>query len=140
MDQRWLPVAQKVYAAAAAAAPRPRMLAGPDWSNANMDPKKLAWWMGSVSKYLNMVTVHLYGGESGRGAGHMRGGGRTRGGSAARRRAGTAGRLSARRRRHRRDAARTCARGAGDIFNDKGIGTIIADARMVRRRRLVVST
>lgn len=50
-------MAQKVYAAAAAASPRPRMLAGPDWSNANMDPKKLKWWMGSVSKHLSMVGV-----------------------------------------------------------------------------------
>ncbi|GBF93298.1 hypothetical protein Rsub_06030 [Raphidocelis subcapitata] len=59
----WIPTSQKVYTAAASAAPRSDMLAGPDWSHVAIEPAKLEWWLRSVKATLGLVSVHHYGGD-----------------------------------------------------------------------------
>jgi len=59
----WIKVSRQIYAAAFAAASKQRILSGPDWSNSNMDPQKLQWWLDGVKGTLNQVAVHLYGGD-----------------------------------------------------------------------------
>lgn len=60
----WIPTSQKIFAAAAAAAPRPKMLSGPDWSHVGLEVPKLEWWMGSVKGTLGQISVHHYGGDA----------------------------------------------------------------------------
>ncbi|KAI8471732.1 MAG: hypothetical protein J3K34DRAFT_458144 [Monoraphidium minutum] len=63
LNTKWVSVAQKLYKAAFDAAGKKALMAGPDWSDPNIKADKLQWWLNSVKPFLNMVTVHLYGGD-----------------------------------------------------------------------------
>lgn len=54
-----MPVAKVAYKAAYEAAGKQKMLGGPDWSNADMSPDKMQWWIdgAGVKGMLNMITV-----------------------------------------------------------------------------------
>ncbi|KIY97001.1 hypothetical protein MNEG_10962 [Monoraphidium neglectum] len=63
LSTRWIPVSRMVYKAGFQAAGNKRLFGGPDWSDSTMEASKLQWWLDGVKDYLNMVTVHHYGGN-----------------------------------------------------------------------------
>lgn len=63
LGNKWISVSKVIYKAAYEAAGWKRMLGGPDWSDSHLEDKKLAWWLHYTKDYLNMVTVHHYGGN-----------------------------------------------------------------------------